>query len=211
MDWRFLPITVKTQVCCTRPQHRLRCPASLPVCLGRAMSTHPPSSAAPYCAPPPPNLADWASPTQDDLTAIRKLYVGKIAYVEADLTAYALPAAPRARRAVPFRVAARSLRGFDDTEQEEPAYNYLPVEEGTDTTNDQVGRAGAGMRRQMRLHTRVPDTALCGAGCTCGHCLGVQAKDSCAMFASPARQLHPPSTHGFAGRLPVCLQRHWRR
>lgn len=88
MDWRFLPITVKTQ---------------------------------------------------DDLTAIRKLYAGKIAYVEADLTAYAQPDAPGAppARPVPFRVAVRSLKALG-REEEGPAYSYLPVEEGTDTTTDQV-------------------------------------------------------------------------
>jgi hypothetical protein len=74
-------------------------------------------------SPPPP---------QDDLTALRTSLASKIAYIEADLTAYALP--ERSARHAPFRVAARSLRGFDEGAADAPGFHPAPVMVDGDTT-----------------------------------------------------------------------------
>ncbi|GBF90459.1 peptidase S8 [Raphidocelis subcapitata] len=70
--------------------------------------------------------------SQDDLTALRTSLVGSIAYIEADLTAYALPVV----NSPSFRVRSRSLAGFVEdsaADSAAPRYSYTPVVEPGDT------------------------------------------------------------------------------
>jgi hypothetical protein len=85
-------------------------------------------------------------PVQDDLTALRASLAGSVAYIEADLTAYALPFTTQGPS---FRVRSRSLAGFaevDAAAQNGPRYTYSPVvEEGDTTATAEVSTPGACM------------------------------------------------------------------